>query len=121
LDKIRKNPTESSLNQLYSNYKRHAKNRKLEWKLNKDEFKRITSKNCNYCGIEPKQVQKHPDNFHNYIYNGVDRIDNNVGYLLQNSVPCCKICNWCKKNYTEKEFLDWIERVYGYRIARTII
>ena len=47
-----------------------------------------------------------------YIYNGIDRIDNNKGYTIDNIVPCCHICNQAKSSFTLQEFQDWIEKVY---------
>ena len=47
-----------------------------------------------------------------FYYNGVDRIDNNSGYDIDNCAPCCHQCNWAKKNLTKADFLNWIERVY---------
>jgi len=43
---------------------------------------------------------------------GIDRMNNEVGYIITNVVPCCKICNWCKSNLTIQEFREWINKVY---------
>lgn len=44
--------------------------------------------------------------------NGIDRVDNSLGYILSNVVSCCKICNYMKKDLSEQEFQDQCERVY---------
>lgn len=70
--------------------------------------------NCHYCGIEPLQISKSQSNTGNYIYNGIDRIDNNLGYIIENCVSCCGRCNKIKDKMTSKEFLNHIEKIYKY-------
>lgn len=41
-----------------------------------------------------------------YIYNGVDRMNNSLGYINKNCVSCCKICNYMKLEMSISEFLD---------------
>jgi len=110
----------SSLNSLYSTYKRRAKKGNLEFFLLKEEFKFITSQNCYYCGTEPKQIAKYPTYYGYYIYNGIDRVDNTKGYILDNCVACCKFCNISKSNKTTEEFLNQIEKIYLHSIKREI-
>lgn len=104
---------EGAFNNLYYSYKEHARKRNIEWNLTKKQFKILTKGNCIYCGIEPLQVN-HPKR-HNgdYIYNGIDRVDNNKGYIIDNCVSCCGYCNWAKKDKSQKEFLEWIKKVYN--------
>lgn len=106
----------SARNQLYDNYKRHAKNRGLNFNLTKEEFTRLTSSNCFYCNIEPLQEQKVKGGNGMYIYNGVDRVDSKKGYVADNCVPCCGKCNVAKTNRDLKEFKEWIIRLYNATI-----
>jgi len=94
-------------------YKRSAKIKKLEYTLTEQQFKELTSGNCYYCGESPKQIKKQKNTYGNYIYNGIDRIDNNLGYTPENSVSCCKLCNYKKSNMDIQEFKDWIVKVYN--------
>lgn len=97
-------------NALYEKYKRVAIQRDLDFNLTKDEFLNIINKNCEYCGIEPRnQYYKHKKDY--LIYNGVDRIDNTLGYSLNNSVPCCTDCNIAKNDMSVKKFKEWIDRI----------
>lgn len=50
-----------------------------------------------------------------YIYNGIDRVDNAVGYILENCIPCCEFCNKAKGTKTYFDFLDWICRLIAYK------
>jgi hypothetical protein len=106
---------ENAFNRLYGTYKKKAEDRGFEFEFTKDEFKEITQKPCFYCGREP--FQKAPPTLsvaaHGfYVYNGVDRVDNSIGYTKENSVPCCGQCNVSKNNYDEQDFINWIELVY---------
>jgi hypothetical protein len=105
---------EASFNDLFYTYRRNAKTRNIKFELTKDQFREFTKQNCYYCGSKPLLVMKKNVYNGNYVYNGVDRKNNNEGYTVENSVPCCYMCNHAKKNHTQKDFLDWIKRVTLY-------
>jgi len=88
----------------YDKYKKEAPNRKLSFELSLEEFTRIMQGNCYYCNAEPSV--KWFDAFNSVIGNGVDRRDNSIGYTLDNAVPCCKTCNYMKRDMEEKDFID---------------
>ena len=93
-------------NCLYSGYKRRADRKHLDFCLTKEEFRKITESSCYYCSSEPKQKMRATTNFSVYTYNGIDRLDNNLGYTVENCVPCCGTCNAMKLELSEKEFYD---------------
>ena len=107
-------PGESSFNYLYSYYTRNATKRNLKFSLTKEEFRLFTQMNCFYCRKPPAMRAKRDStgktNGH-YIHNGIDRLDSNIGYMLDNCVPCCKICNRAKCSMALQEYLDWIEGI----------
>lgn len=103
---------ESSFNNLYNRYKQNAKNRGYDFFLTKEKFRELTKKNCFYCGREPDKVMKTKRCNGEYLYNGIDRMDNTKGYSLENSVPCCKFCNLTKNDTSFIEFINWIRTVY---------
>ena len=43
--------------------------------------------------------------------NGIDRVDNNIGYTEENTVPCCEFCNRAKLNNTEEYFKTKIIKI----------
>ena len=47
-----------------------------------------------------------------FIYNGLDRIDNSKNHSKENCVACCKYCNYAKRERSFSEFKEWINRVY---------
>lgn len=103
---------ESAFNSLFQSYKYGAKERGLEFSLTKEQFRSLTSLPCTYCDTLPSREHK-PHKFSNgaYRYNGLDRVNNNKGYIISNVVTACKICNYAKKNISLEEFLDWIHRL----------
>ena len=104
---------------LFNNYKRHARERKFKFALTKEQFRKITQKNCFYCGRKPGQGKYRGNRSHgDYIHNGIDRVNNNVGYILNNCVPCCKICNVAKKDLSLPDFKNWVVNIYDNFIRR---
>lgn len=122
-------PTEASFRAKASNYKAGAKQRKIEFTLSLEETVDLLKQNCFYCGKIPKNVynvrvsnrinKKNKPNYaylnnkdFDILYNGIDRVDNNLGYCKGNVVTCCTQCNTAKLNFTEDEFKTWVIKVY---------
>jgi len=110
-------PGEFGLRKIFRRTRDQAKKRNIIFNLSIEDFKVLTKKVCFYCGIEPymisykKQVERSQ-----YIYNGIDRKDSNKGYTLENSVPCCKLCNWMKRTLTVDQFLNHITSIYRHSV-----
>lgn len=101
----------AAINQLVLGYKRHAKDRGFDWHLTMDDVVEISSKPCIYCGMPPTNVKKGHDRSADFIYSGIDRVDSKAGYIKNNCVPACKICNFAKSNMTLDEFASWAKRI----------
>ena len=101
----------ASMRRVIAQYKINAKKRKLEWNLTEKQVAKITKMNCYFCGATPNNVVNQKTSNGEYIYNGLDRIDNIKGYTIDNVVPCCKRCNMAKNDQTLQEFKDWIKKV----------
>ena len=106
---------ESMFNSLFYKYRLGAKKRGYDFEIEKEDFRILTKQKCYYCGSEPWQILKSSCNTGDYIYTGLDRVDNKKGYTLDNCVPCCKICNMAKKDMTIDEFYNWIDKISKYR------
>jgi hypothetical protein len=102
----------AACNQLFGRYRREALSRGLSFSLTVEKFREITSKNCFYCGVEPLQGHYY-QKFMNgsYVYNGIDRLDNNIGYEESNIVTCCWSCNQMKADRTKEQFIEHIRRI----------
>lgn len=106
---------EASFNDLLGTYKRSAKKRGYEWGLLDEQVKDLTKKPCHYCGVEPKQTWKPERHTHGaFVYNGLDRVDNSKGYIVENVVPCCEACNRAKLARSPEEYREWIKRSYEH-------
>ena len=103
---------EANSNQVFKAYKREAKKRNREFSLTKEQFKKLTSSDCFYCGVKPHNIRNGKGSNGKFIYNGIDRINNTKGYTIDNCVTCCLICNQWKKAYTQQEFLMRIKLIY---------
>jgi hypothetical protein len=111
-------PGISSMRQLRGTYLRGAKSRGLKFALSEEQFLTITSKPCYYCGSPPKRRHRANRKVNgSYSYNGIDRQDNNQGYMVDNCVACCKICNYAKRNLSWDEFKDWLNRLVAFRMG----
>jgi hypothetical protein len=88
-----------------------------EFAITLDEFMIISQKNCYYCKLPPSNKLTYVSNAGNFtrefIYSGMDRVDNEIGYIPTNVVPCCIICNRAKNNMSFGEFIAWIDRLKG--------
>ena len=107
---------------LFKDYKKNAIKRSLNFDLSDEDFKSLIFNNCYYCGNAPNQLRsnfKFKDK--DVFYNGIDRLNNNIGYSLDNCVSCCKICNYSKRNYDFQEYINWIERSYNHLKSQNLI
>jgi len=120
-------------NGLFWNYCIKAKRHNQEFTLTKDEFSRFTSSNCFYCGAPPeKEFQSRKSRFMQNdgrriktgelipsynggcLFNGLDRIDSSMGYVLNNVVPCCWTCNQAKSNMSQEAFYGWVVKIHSH-------
>ena len=106
--------------QLYkSTIEKRSKKNKWEFVITSDEFIKLSKQPCFYCGIAPFIEIKDRCNIINsdknikIFANGIDRINSNLGYIIDNCVSCCKHCNTAKNIMTESEFKEWIVRLYN--------
>lgn len=79
-------------------YKRGAKKRNLEFKLTLEDFKNNWNKQCEYCGDDINGI-------------GLDRVDNNIGYIGTNIVLCCETCNRMKLQHSKKDFINKCKQI----------
>lgn len=118
-----KAPGAAYLRYVFGYYEKNARLRKLPFKLTFDAFCQTASQLCHYCGAPPEQGKNksrlgRPSVFNGVIkHNGVDRIDSSKGYTEENVVPCCKACNYAKRQMTTEEFRSWIRRVHAHFCA----
>ena len=83
-------------------YKRKASIRGLVWELSNKKALELFDSKCKYCGIKPLGTSG----------NGIDRFDNDQGYIEGNVVPCCSVCNRAKNSYEYGDFIDYCIHIY---------
>jgi len=106
----------ATLNIVIGAYKYNALARDLEFELTPQECENLFQSNCHYCGSPPSNIQKNRTK--SYVYSGIDRIDNTLGYFPQNVVPCCKTCNKAKGTQSYEDFKKWINNLTMFNIER---
>lgn len=90
------------VNQKWNSYTYRARTKGLPFELTRDEFERLLTNVCYYCGSKPNP------------YNGIDRRNNSHGYTRVNSVSCCSVCNMAKKVMSESHWYSFIWRASEY-------
>ena len=88
-----------------------------------EQFSNIILKSCFYCGASPSGFAKGikwikdtscVDNDSFILVNGIDRIDSDKGYEIDNVRPCCNDCNSVKNNLKDDEFMGMVLRIYNH-------
>lgn len=105
----------SAIGNEYLTYQRSAKRRGYYFNLSYDEFYSLAKSNCHYCGTEPIRKIVHNHSVDTEIINGIDRVDNNKGYDIDNVVPCCTTCNFAKHSMSYEEYMSYLRRLVQWQ------
>ncbi len=97
--------------------KGNAKSREIPWELPDEIAFRLMQQPCVYCGAKDSNRSKSRNGY--FLYNGIDRVNNERGYEEENVVSCCQLCNNGKYTLTVTEFLAWIAQVYQHSVVKT--
>lgn len=112
---------EAPFNWLFYIYKKNAEKRNLSFNLNKTEFRNFTKNPCYFCKKLPSTIMKSRSSKGDYIYNGIDRINSNLGYFLENCVSCCTICNMMKRDMNVEDFLIHIQMIHENDLEENLL
>jgi hypothetical protein len=102
LDEYKKSP-----HVRYTVYKRNAKKKNRNLDLTEDEFIKMSKQPCVYCG-------GYSDTYNGDQFNGIDRFDSNLGYSLNNCVPCCATCNRMKMDLPVNDWINKMKQIIEY-------
>lgn len=97
----------------YKVYIKMVEKRNIVFELNSDEYDEIKKLPCYLCGMPTSPMHQ----------NGIDRVNNHVGYLKSNCKPCCGRCNASKADipigiFYQKCFaIDANEALAPYKIV----
>lgn len=75
-------------------YKYSAETKGIKWELTDKQAYNMFKKSCYYCN--GKSVEK---------LTGIDRLMSNKEYTAENTVPCCKLCNYMKNTLNPHNFV----------------
>jgi 5-methylcytosine-specific restriction endonuclease McrA len=102
-----------AFNAVVKGYKDSASKRGYIFDLTHNDVFRITKEACYYCGIVESQTRriKSGKYMSEYSYNGIDRVNNSLGYTLNNVVACCGACNVAKNNMSQSDFINLCKRI----------
>jgi hypothetical protein len=104
---------DANLRRAFGSYIRNAQARGLVFDLEFDLFQKITRQPCFYCGLPPSQICNYNKQSHGVcVMSGIDRVNNKLGYLSTNVVPCCRQCNTAKLDSSEEDFINWVGKIY---------
>lgn len=106
-------------NRLYKMKIREANSRGISFNIGYDLFNNLISQNCFYCGAEPnarfEDIYRGRKMSNAYFkHNGLDRVDSNRGYEVNNVVPCCTKCNYMKLAMTRDEFIEQVDKIHEH-------
>lgn len=108
--------SDAAFRALLREYKNSARKDGVPFSLTDIQFRNLTSGFCFYCGGEPRRVRFSASKRESYIYNGIDKDDSKIGYVVGNCVPACWDCNEMKSDRTLEEFLQTIKTIYKYAV-----
>lgn len=103
---------ESAMRAIYNGYRTKANRIGLEFKMSEKDFIKLSQLNCFYCNKAPSNFYSGYKRYGGFTYNGIDRINNKLGYIADNIISCCKNCNLAKRELTQDEFFDMIKRIF---------
>lgn len=74
----------------FQTYRESARRRRYDFTLSMSLFAELIGACCHYCHGKG---------------GGIDRVNNDIGYVPSNCLPCCQICNRMKRDQTFQEFV----------------
>lgn len=122
LSKTKKPPGYITIRRRFRQYKVGAAKREYDFCLTFEQFMEITALPCHYCGCQPppyyskinNRSSKENDKRMTVYMNGVDRYMNDIGYLIDNCVPCCTRCNLAKRDTDGPVFIEWVKKTAAH-------
>lgn len=125
-----KSATDTSYNAMINRYRQTAKNRKIKFKLSRDQAIALFNGNCHYCGAMPSsrynvfipksgvpRTKGKGQWIHQawVVVNGIDRVNSSLDYSVDNTVSCCWQCNSAKSQSSVESFISWARRLINYQ------
>lgn len=100
--KVGKKRTDTPKNK-FKTYQTSSRRSGREFSLTFEQFMTFWNQPCFYCGDSVFTV-------------GIDRKDNNIGYVIDNCAPCCAMCNWMKRTFPVADFIRQCKKIASNHI-----
>ena len=103
----------------YARWKENV-SRLTKWtnKLTRQDYERLISGNCYYCGSAPSLLIPHS---RGKLRNTIDRVDSTKGYEIENCVSCCLLCNRMKRNLAKQDYVAHVLKVALYQLVFRLV
>lgn len=116
LASIKYSPADSTAKDIWS----HCYN---DGNISLSKFIELSQQNCFYCDNKPsnksntatKKSSLNRKIYGDFIYNGLDRINNFNNHNIDNVVTCCLTCNFSKSNMDINSFIYHIIKIFCWR------
>ena len=95
-------PKTYEIERLFSWYKTYSAKAGRDFSISLEYYESIITLPCDYCG---------GFNDDTHSLNGIDRVDNSIGYVEGNCAPCCKTCNFMKHAHNRDFFISHVLKI----------
>jgi hypothetical protein len=103
---------EKTANIKYVRCVKDARCRNIDLTLSFEQYSGIIQNPCFYCGEKSEiEISENEDRQYN---NGIDRKNNAIGYVFDNCVSCCKMCNYMKHSLSVDVFIHRIKHIISH-------
>lgn len=90
---------------------------KRQWNLSVKAFNgyaardKLKGRVCDIDALFVFSLRRKPCEYCGRTSTGADRIDNNIGHIKSNCVPCCVRCNWVRGNWLSFEIMKQVGKL----------
>ena len=100
---------------IYGIYKRRAEKKVLPFDLSRSVFHKMAMNLCSVCGAEPSNCQLMKNDQYTSLYNGIDRDNSELGYVVGNVFTYCGTCNRLKFTGSKKDAINHAKKIVKYQ------
>ncbi|AGE54739.1 hypothetical protein PBCVKS1B_638L [Paramecium bursaria Chlorella virus KS1B] len=91
----------ATVHRKFAYYENNARKRSIPFDITEEFVGVLTDQDCFYCGDKTSTA----------VRNGIDRLDNTIGYLEENCRSCCGVCNNMKRCLDALTFVERCSQV----------
>lgn len=97
---------EAARREILRSLKRNAHARNKPFAISDEYINELFNGPCHWCGrYAVNEFSRRNGKTGSFRYNGIDRLDNNHGYIIGNVVSCCGPCNIAKHDMSAADFV----------------